>query len=38
MTTLALLVPVAGIVGFWAGIAAEQHRQATLAERAWLND
>jgi len=38
MTTLALLVPVAGIAGFWVGLAAEQHRQDTLAERACLDD
>jgi len=38
MTSLALLVPVAGILGFWAGALAEQHRQEALAERACLDD
>jgi hypothetical protein len=38
MTTLALLVPVAGIVGFWAGVAAKRHHQDTLAERACLEE
>jgi hypothetical protein len=38
MTTLALLVPVAGIVGFWAGVLAEQHRQEALTERVCLGD
>jgi hypothetical protein len=38
MSSLALLVPVAGLVGFWIGVVAEQHRQDSLAERACLDD
>jgi hypothetical protein len=38
MTTLALLVPAAGTLGFWAGVLAEQHRQEALTERVCLDD